>query len=154
MESIEILGANVPSYHFKGCLTEGLPTGTRALQLGPYTVSNPPGMTYETCQQYCYSNNYVLAGVEYGRECCKFCCPIHIETWSDLYWIMNTGCGNEWANGGGLQSTSCNMACEGNSSKPRFLVCEKTVILHVIHRKVSFVAVHGCLLPSNTLDQQ
>jgi len=86
-------GAVTNGWAYLGCANETTP---RALSGASY--SSNTAMTVENCQAFCSSssNNYGLAGVEYGGECY---------------------CGN------GLQSYSsvgydgCNMACTGNKTE-------------------------------------
>ncbi|KZT55639.1 WSC-domain-containing protein, partial [Calocera cornea HHB12733] len=54
--------------------------------------------TVESCEQFCSSQGYIYAGVEYGSQCF---------------------CGNTLANGAGgtTASSDCNMACAGNSAE-------------------------------------
>lgn len=86
-------GAVTNGWAYLGCANETTP---RALSGASY--SSNTAMTVESCQAFCSSssNNYGLAGVEYGSECY---------------------CGN------GLQSYSsvgydgCNMACTGNKTE-------------------------------------
>ncbi|GFZ50872.1 Endo-1,3-alpha-glucanase agn1 [Saitozyma sp. JCM 24511] len=84
--------AATPTWTSVGCVQDG---SSRVLT-GPSSTSS--SMTVESCQSYCYSNGYALAGVEYGDEC---------------------HCGNALSNGlgGSLSSSSCNMACAGSSSE-------------------------------------
>lgn len=53
-----------------GCYTEG--TTGRALTFGAGGIPNAE-MTVAKCTAACRAANYVLAGVEYGGECCKSC---------------------------------------------------------------------------------
>jgi len=47
--------------------------------LGPRDLSNQlniaSGVTVESCTAACKSGGYGLAGLEYGKECCKFIPP-------------------------------------------------------------------------------
>lgn len=42
-------------------------------------------MTIEYCQEECHTSNHVFAGVEYGRECCKFLAIASRRFGSSLY---------------------------------------------------------------------
>jgi hypothetical protein len=53
-------------------------------------------MTIESCQSFCTSNNYALAGVEYGSQCY---------------------CANTIASASTLGDTGCSMACSGNGAE-------------------------------------
>ncbi|KAA8895875.1 WSC domain-containing protein [Sphaerosporella brunnea] len=75
---------------YAGCAQE-TPLG-RTLN-GASTSGN---MTAEKCLNYCTSQDYGLAGMEYGNECF---------------------CGNSLMNGATYNNTGCNMACTGDSSQ-------------------------------------
>ncbi|MCJ1306581.1 hypothetical protein MMC25_000224 [Agyrium rufum] len=82
---------NVPNpWQYIGCANE---TNPRAL---PLATSVSPGMTIETCQSYCLSQNLPLAGLEYADEC---------------------HCGTALQSNSTLGFTGCNMPCAGNSSE-------------------------------------
>jgi len=53
-------------------------------------------MTVESCQAFCNTNNYGLAGLEFGKECF---------------------CGNALQTYSAIGYTGCNMACSGNASE-------------------------------------
>jgi glucan 1,3-beta-glucosidase len=58
------------NWSFLGCYTDSV--SARSL---PFNTSVPGGTgatSVESCQTTCLINNYVLAGVEYGEECCKY----------------------------------------------------------------------------------
>lgn len=59
----------VNDYNHMGCYTEGK-TG-RALTYGAGLPS--ADLTVAKCTAACRAANYILAGVEYGGECCKSC---------------------------------------------------------------------------------
>lgn len=91
--STPTVGQTTNNWAYLGCANE---TNPRALAGASYTSTS--AMTIEKCQSFCSSstNNYGLAGIEYGGECY---------------------CGN------GLQSYSavgfqgCNMPCTGNKTE-------------------------------------
>ena len=87
------LGQTIGGWAYLGCANE---TNPRALPAASYT--NSTGMSVETCQKFCSSstNNYGLAGLEYGQEC----------------W-----CANALQSYSALSQTGCSMACTGNSSE-------------------------------------
>lgn len=75
-----------------GCYSDS--RSSRALQAAYQSSSSN---TIESCQQWCYGQNYNLAGVEYGSECY---------------------CGNSIApSSQSLSSSSCQMSCAGNSGE-------------------------------------
>ena len=76
---------------YLGCANE---TNPRALNQAATADNN--AMTVESCQAFCNTNNYGLAGVEYGHECY---------------------CGNALQSYSALGFTGCNMACSGNTSE-------------------------------------
>lgn len=80
-----------------GCFSDNGPDG-RTLTYPQGVPAGPDGMTVEECTTSCQANGYVLAGLEYSRECY---------------------CGNSFSNAGYKQSdmSTCNMACAGNSSE-------------------------------------
>ena len=86
-------GSLIGSWEYVGCANE---TNPRALPLASYSSST--GMTVESCQKFCTSssNNYGLAGIEYGGECY---------------------CANALQSYSAVGQSGCNMACTGNSSE-------------------------------------
>jgi hypothetical protein len=64
----------VNGYVYMGCYAEG--TTGRALTYGAGLSGSD--LTVEKCTAACHAANYILAGVEYGGECCKWlkrCAP-------------------------------------------------------------------------------
>jgi glucan 1,3-beta-glucosidase len=57
-----------------GCYTDNV--GGRTLVNGEPVPGGASSMTVEACQSVCLGLGYVLAGVEYADECCKY--PITI----------------------------------------------------------------------------
>ena len=55
---------------YKGCYIDNV-TG-RALPIGTAVPGGSGKMTVEACTTACRAGNYVLAGLEYAGECCKF----------------------------------------------------------------------------------
>ncbi|TDL22721.1 WSC-domain-containing protein [Rickenella mellea] len=76
----------------RGCYTDS--TSNRAL--AGLSQSNG-AMTIENCINFCASNSYVYAGVEFSKECY---------------------CGNQLISSTQAASTDCNMACAGDSTEP------------------------------------
>ncbi|KAH9946755.1 hypothetical protein B0H21DRAFT_388973 [Amylocystis lapponica] len=75
-----------------GCYSDS--TTARTLTIGVGTTGD---VTVEACTTACYDNGYPLAGVEYSTQCY---------------------CGTAFENGGApISLSSCNMACQGNSSE-------------------------------------
>jgi hypothetical protein len=74
-----------------GCASE---VPGRALTQSSY--SDGTSMTIESCQAFCTSKNYALAGLEYSSQCY---------------------CANTIASASTFGNTGCNMACSGNSGE-------------------------------------
>ncbi|CDZ96275.1 Glycoside hydrolase, family 71 [Phaffia rhodozyma] len=73
-----------------GCVTDG---SSRALTGASTSTSS---MTIESCEVYCRSMSYTIAGLEYGSQCY---------------------CGNDFTSGLGVAASGCSTACAGNSSE-------------------------------------
>ena len=81
-------------------------------------------MTVENCVNFCDTQNFVYAGVEYGQECCKWCFSV---AYSLIFFpisvilITRSGildCGNVISNGGTTALDSdCNFPCNGNANE-------------------------------------
>ncbi|WVR00301.1 hypothetical protein IAU59_007444 [Kwoniella sp. CBS 9459] len=80
--------ASSTPWQYLGCANE---TNPRALSLAATSSST---MTIQTCQAFCLSKNYPLAGLEYGRECY---CGTALQSYSALGF------------------SGCNMPCAGSS---------------------------------------
>lgn len=97
-----------------GCYSEGA-TG-RSLTYGVGTI---PGaeMTVAKCTAACHTAGYILAGVEYGGECCK--CPLDSRSPLSCHCFSNIlpDCGNTISNGGARASDGCNVLCNGNQTE-------------------------------------
>lgn len=76
---------------YLGCANE---TNPRALNQAGYT--NATSMTVESCQSFCATNNYGLAGLEYRTECF---------------------CGNALQQYSQVGFTGCTLPCSGNASE-------------------------------------
>ena len=81
-------------------------------------------MTVENCVNFCNTQNFVYAGVEYGQECCKWYfnfarCPIFFPFSVILIiWPGISDCGNVISNGGAAALDSgCNFPCNGNTNE-------------------------------------
>lgn len=89
------LKSPIGKYVTKGCMTDPLSGGGRALQGTSMTNDT---MTLDSCVKFCLGNRFHYAGIEYGRECY---------------------CGNDIAAASGAQVVTCNLAsmtlCPGNS---------------------------------------
>jgi hypothetical protein len=105
-----------------GCYTDSITART----LSDYVVV-PGGQgatTIESCQAACKAAGYILAGLEYANECCKwFFFSLHrIASYTYRSPSRTTTnstppvCGNKIENGGDLAS-GCNMPCAGNSAE-------------------------------------
>jgi hypothetical protein len=82
--------------------------------LGGATYSNATGMTIESCQAYCNSVGYSLAGLEYASECY---------------------CGGVLGFGSFTGFTGCTMLCSGNKSE----ICGGSTRLSV-YNNTAFIA--------------
>ncbi|KAJ7641183.1 WSC domain-containing protein [Roridomyces roridus] len=71
--------------------------GARTLTGGSYTDTTGPGMTVESCVNFCDTESFIFAGVEYSSEC-------HCGDFIEI-------------NGVPAPLTDCNMACTGNSAE-------------------------------------
>ena len=56
-------------WNFRGCYTDNV--SGRAL-IGEPVPGGAGAMTVEACENVCQGLGYILAGVEYSGECCKF----------------------------------------------------------------------------------
>lgn len=73
------------------------------------------GLTVESCVASCHSQNFTLAGMEFGVQCCKFSCPPLAGFILTLF-VVGTVCGNTLIDGATIgDESTCNMACGGNS---------------------------------------
>lgn len=81
-------GAPSP-WKYLGCANE---TDNRSLS----GIAISGTMTPETCQDFCFTNNFPLAGTEFGEQCF---------------------CGTALQNGATINQTGCDMACSGDPSK-------------------------------------
>ena len=62
--------AGTGGWTFLGCYTDNV--SGRALPLGVAVPGGSTAMTVEACTAVCQSQGYVLAGLEYAGECCKY----------------------------------------------------------------------------------
>ncbi|KAK8096522.1 hypothetical protein PG999_012466 [Apiospora kogelbergensis] len=85
------VGSIVNDWKFLGCSTE---IDGRALTGKSYSEDN---MTIDSCQEFCTKNNYMLAGLEYGRECY---CGRFLQPPA-----------------GYIYQKDCNMPCKGNEKQ-------------------------------------
>jgi len=94
----------------------------RTLTFVGYTDTK--NMTVDNCVNFCNTQNFVYAGVEYGQECCKWCfnvprSPIFFPISAIL--ITRSGildCGNVISNGGTTALDSdCSFPCNGNANE-------------------------------------
>ncbi|KAE9379342.1 WSC-domain-containing protein [Stipitochalara longipes BDJ] len=84
--------SSTSTWSYAGCANDT--TTNRALN-GLF-ITGSSTMTVESCQAYCISNNYPVAGLEYGQEC-----------WCGISLFRNSVLGQ----------TGCNAPCTGNSSE-------------------------------------
>jgi glucan 1,3-beta-glucosidase len=105
------------TWFFRGCYTD---SAARTLTHGNPV---PDAITVELCQSMCYEGGYILAGIEYTDQCCKFLFYIYLRFWvraALLITILYTDCDNSLHNGGTLAPEGnlyCDMPCTGNSSQ-------------------------------------
>jgi len=66
----------------------------------------------EACTVYCKANNFLLAGLENGGECCKTLTFYQVE-------VANSpsGCGNVMKTGTKTPDADCGSACSGDPSE-------------------------------------
>jgi hypothetical protein len=103
------------AWNFLGCYTDNV--SGRALLNGEAVPGGTSAMTNEVCQSTCLAAGFLIAGTEYGGECCKF---LFQENMAPIEFDYFLGCGNSIVNGGSLApdgSAGCNMACNGNSAE-------------------------------------
>lgn len=60
----------IRSWKLLGCYTDS--SSARTLAYGQTISTGPSTLTIEICQAICHDAGYILAGVEYGQECCRF----------------------------------------------------------------------------------
>lgn len=90
-------------------------TTGRALTYGMYGVPADE-MTVKKCVVGCADANFILAGVEYGGECCKSL-SLQAPHYLALA-LMQTDCGDTIVNGGNPADVDqCDMACKGNKTE-------------------------------------
>ncbi|KAG5979836.1 hypothetical protein E4U43_006823, partial [Claviceps pusilla] len=108
-----------------GCYLEGI--SGHALTHAPDTIVNAE-ITVAKCTAACKSADagFILAGVEYGGECCEF--DESAKRQANTWWNLNRQalpvyermyCGKELSNGArkAPDDSKCNMVCNGNSSE-------------------------------------
>lgn len=63
-------GPSPSGWTYQGCYADNV--SGRALPVGTGVPGGAGAMTVEACTTVCRAGNYVLAGLEYAGECCKF----------------------------------------------------------------------------------
>lgn len=77
------------------------------------------GLTVEQCVDFCNTNNFTLAGMEFGVQCCKFEINTHPAFRTRYNRLMLAlVCDNNVIDGGTLapEDSDCNMSCGGNAT--------------------------------------
>jgi hypothetical protein len=94
-----------------GCWSDNT-DGVRALDRG---LGGFDDLTPDKCQSLCEAQGFSLAGVEYGRECCRLTIPPDM---TPSLTKCHIDCGNTvFGNNRPASADTCSMACAGDSTQ-------------------------------------
>jgi len=103
-------GSGSSGWTFLGCYTDNV--SGRTLMNGLQVPGGASAMSVELCEATCIAAGYVLAGVEYSGECCKYTQLLLVRGNTNHF----LGCDNQLENGGGPApdgNAECTMTCSG-----------------------------------------
>lgn len=93
------------------CYRDGVNGAPRSLQ---HQLSVTGGMSVETCTAACKAAGFVLAGLEFGQECCKLSLSSIIPyNGSDKF----SGCDSYFPSPVLVPDTDCNLVCTGDNTE-------------------------------------